>query len=44
MGAVTDPFGNNWSLATHIKDMSQSEIEKGAKEWAQKMKSQKKAA
>jgi uncharacterized glyoxalase superfamily protein PhnB len=25
-GSVVDPFGHNWSLATHIKDMSPEEM------------------
>lgn len=44
MGTVTDPFGNSWSLATHVKDLSQDEIKQGAKEWMEKQKQQKKAA
>jgi PhnB protein len=31
MGAVSDPFGYSWSLATHTKDLSPKEIEEGAK-------------
>ncbi len=27
-GMVADPFGHNWSLATHIKDMSQEEMQR----------------
>lgn len=34
--AVTDPFGNVWTLATHVRDMSKDEIEQAAKEWMQK--------
>lgn len=33
MGSVTDPFGYSWSLATHTKDLSDQEIQKGAKEF-----------
>lgn len=25
-GMLTDPFGHNWSLATHLRDMTQAEI------------------
>jgi PhnB protein len=25
-GKVTDPFGHQWSLATHIKDPSEKEL------------------
>lgn len=39
LGAVKDQFGLEWSLATHIKDVSQDEIEKGAKAMFEKMKS-----
>jgi len=30
-GGIVDPFGHRWSLATHIKDLSREEIDKGAK-------------
>lgn len=30
MGTVTDPFGYSWSLATHTRDLTPEEIEKGA--------------
>jgi uncharacterized glyoxalase superfamily protein PhnB len=30
-GSVTDPFGHEWALATHIEDVSREEIEKRAK-------------
>jgi hypothetical protein len=26
LGTVRDPFGHSWSIATHIRDMSQDEI------------------
>ncbi len=44
MGCVTDSNGNQWTLATHIEDKSQEEIEKAAKEWAEKMAKGQKAA
>jgi PhnB protein len=28
MGTVLDPFGHTWSIATHIEDVSQDEIER----------------
>src|SRR5215470_6921981 len=28
-GIVSDPFGHSWSLATHIKDMSPEEMQRG---------------
>lgn len=33
MGSVTDPFGYCWSLATHTRDLSPQEIERGAKDF-----------
>lgn len=42
MGTVLDPYGNSWSFATHIKDMSEDEIKKAGKQWMQSQ--QKKAA
>jgi len=29
-GKVTDPFGHEWSLATHQKDLTPEEVQKGA--------------
>ena len=29
-GSVTDPFGHNWGLATHIEDLSPEELQKRA--------------
>ena len=37
MGAIEDPFGHKWSIATHIKDMSPEEIEKAGQEWMKNM-------
>lgn len=31
VGTVQDPFGYNWWLATHIKDVSPQEMQEGAK-------------
>lgn len=31
-GQVVDPFGHNWSLATHVRDLTPEEIAKGAEE------------
>lgn len=36
MGSVTDPFGYSWALATHTKELSPQEIERGAKEFCKK--------
>ena len=30
-GSVTDPFGHNWSIATHIEDLTPEEIEERGK-------------
>ncbi len=38
MGALMDSCGNQWSIATHVKDVSMDEIKKGAQEMARKMK------
>jgi len=39
-GSVQDPFGYNWMLATHTKDLSSEEIREGAKAaFAEKPKS-----
>ena len=37
-GVVSDEFGVMWNIATHKRDVSPAEIEKGAKEMAAKMK------
>lgn len=37
VGAVTDPFGNSWGLATFQRDVPQAEMEKGAAEFAAKV-------
>ena len=31
-GVITDPFGHNWSFATHIKDLTPAEMQAGMKE------------
>ena len=28
MGSLTDPFGHQWSLATHVEDVSEDEMER----------------
>jgi uncharacterized glyoxalase superfamily protein PhnB len=35
-GKLLDPFGHQWSVATHIKDVSPEDMAKGAAEWAKK--------
>ena len=32
-GKVTDPFGHEWSLATHMKDLTPEEMQAGAEEF-----------
>lgn len=44
LGAVKDKFGISWSIATHIRDVSDADMKKGRDEWIAKMKNQKKAA
>jgi uncharacterized glyoxalase superfamily protein PhnB len=36
-GVVIDPFGHQWTVATHKVDLSPDEIERGAKEFHAKM-------
>ena len=36
-GKVTDPFGHQWSLATHIEDVAPQEMQKRAREAMSKM-------
>jgi PhnB protein len=31
-GAITDPFGHLWQIATHVEDIEPEEMEKRAKE------------
>jgi PhnB protein len=34
MGTFVDPFGHTWTVATHVRDVSPAEMEKGAAEHA----------
>ena len=36
-GVVTDPYGHKWSLATHIRDMSEDEVRRAQEEAFAKM-------
>jgi PhnB protein len=36
-GKLKDPFGHKWSIATHIKDMSDDEMKRSMDEAMQKM-------
>jgi PhnB protein len=42
-GQFTDPYGHTWGLGTHVKDLSQPEIEKAANDFYAQM-AQKKTA
>jgi PhnB protein len=47
MGSIIDPFGHQWTLATHTKDMTMEEMKEGEKKfYAQmaQMQAQKKSA
>ena len=39
-GAVVDPFGHEWAVATHKQDLTPQQIERGAKEFQAKMSKQ----
>ena len=39
-GQIEDPFGNVWSIATHIEDVSPKEMAKRAKAWMKSMAAQ----
>jgi PhnB protein len=34
MGAVVDPFGHKWSLATHVEDVAPEEMEQRMQAWS----------
>jgi PhnB protein len=38
MGTLTDPFGHQWSLATHVEDISEAEMANRMKEFSSKQK------
>jgi len=38
MGSLTDPFGHQWSLATHFEDVSEEEMESRMKAFSAKQK------
>lgn len=35
-GKVTDPFGHEWGIATHVKDLSETEMKAAADAWMAK--------
>ena len=41
MGRIADPFGHQWSIATHIEDVPPDEIERRGKKWVEEMSKQK---
>jgi PhnB protein len=38
MGTLTDPFGHQWSLATHVEDVSESEMQTRMQAFSSKQK------
>jgi PhnB protein len=38
-GKLTDPFGHDWAIATHVRDVSPEEMEAAAKAWASQAES-----
>jgi PhnB protein len=40
MGQFTDPYGHVWSISTHVKDLSEREVEEGAKKFYAQMAQQ----
>jgi PhnB protein len=43
-GKLKDPFGHKWSIATHVKDMSEDDMKKGMDEAMAKAEKMKKTA
>ena len=37
MGCIQDPAGHKWNIATHVRDMSPQEIQKGQEAWLAEM-------
>ena len=35
--SVVDPFGHSWTMATHIKDLSEAECQQACDEWMAQM-------
>jgi PhnB protein len=38
MGTLVDPFGHQWSLATHVRDVSPDEMQRHMAEWVDSRK------
>jgi len=36
-GKITDPFGHQWGLATHVEDVAPEEMKRRSEEWTKKM-------
>ena len=36
MGSLTDPFGNRWTLATHVRDVTKEEMDEARKKMSAK--------
>jgi len=36
-GKLEDPFGNHWSVGTHVRDVSREEMDEAMKEMAKSM-------
>jgi PhnB protein len=43
VGSLEDKYGNRWTLATHVRDVSKDEMDAAAKEMIKKMKEEKAA-
>jgi uncharacterized glyoxalase superfamily protein PhnB len=41
-GQVQDPFGHNWSIATHVRDLSPEEIQQGMQKMTEKQQQKQK--
>ena len=33
-GTIVDPFGHKWTLATHVEDVSEEEMQARMQEWS----------
>ncbi|HEX8222368.1 MAG TPA: VOC family protein [Allosphingosinicella sp.] len=38
-GTILDPFGHSWTLATHVEDVAEDEIQRRMAAWSQEMAS-----
>lgn len=38
LGTLTDKWGNMWTIATHVKDVSEDDLQKGAEDMMKQMK------